>query len=133
VNLASSCRKLRFRIGSLRHEQGRSAYHALSVARDFINRGIRCNCVCRVGPHAVVDGSLRKTIPVAKGDVRELSAAQPIGRMGQPDEIAGLVAYLCADEASFVTVRRTIIDVGHFAEVNSRRWFIHDFALGGLM
>ena len=31
-----------------------------------------------------------------------LSATQPIGRMGKPDEIASLALYLCSDEAKFV-------------------------------
>jgi NAD(P)-dependent dehydrogenase (short-subunit alcohol dehydrogenase family) len=32
-----------------------------------------------------------------------LSKAQPIGRMGTPDEVAALALYLCSDEASFIT------------------------------
>jgi 2-keto-3-deoxy-L-fuconate dehydrogenase len=33
----------------------------------------------------------------------QLSASQPIGRMGTPDEVAALAVYLCSDEASFIT------------------------------
>ena len=42
----------------------------------------------------------------------KLSAAQPIGRMGQPDEIAGLVAFLLSDEAGFITGSAYDIDGG---------------------
>jgi NAD(P)-dependent dehydrogenase (short-subunit alcohol dehydrogenase family) len=33
----------------------------------------------------------------------KLSAAQPIGRMAKPEEVANLALYLCSDEASFLT------------------------------
>jgi 2-keto-3-deoxy-L-fuconate dehydrogenase len=35
--------------------------------------------------------------------LRELSHAQPIGRMARPDEVAGLAVYLCSDRAGFIT------------------------------
>jgi NAD(P)-dependent dehydrogenase (short-subunit alcohol dehydrogenase family) len=41
-----------------------------------------------------------------------LSAAQPIGRMGTPEEIASLVAFLCSEEASFITGSAYDIDGG---------------------
>jgi NAD(P)-dependent dehydrogenase (short-subunit alcohol dehydrogenase family) len=42
----------------------------------------------------------------------KLSAAQPIGRMAKPEEIASLAVYLCSDEASFVTGAAYLIDGG---------------------
>ncbi len=42
----------------------------------------------------------------------ELHARQPIGRMGRPDEIAGLAVYLAADESSFMTGSAVTIDGG---------------------
>jgi NAD(P)-dependent dehydrogenase (short-subunit alcohol dehydrogenase family) len=48
----------------------------------------------------------------------KLSKTQPIGRMGSPDEIATLVAYLCSDEAAFVTGSNFPID-GGFVSMNN--------------
>jgi NAD(P)-dependent dehydrogenase (short-subunit alcohol dehydrogenase family) len=42
----------------------------------------------------------------------KLSAAQPIGRMGEPDEVAALVAFLCSEEAAFITGSAYDIDGG---------------------
>jgi NAD(P)-dependent dehydrogenase (short-subunit alcohol dehydrogenase family) len=86
----------------------------LSVARDFIDRGIRCNCVCPGRVHTpFVDGFLAKNYPGREKEMfAQLSAAQPIGRMGQPDEIASLVAFLCSPEAGFITGSAYDIDGG---------------------
>lgn len=86
----------------------------LSVARDFVDRGIRCNCVCPARVHTpFVDGFLAKNYPGREKEMFDkLSAAQPIGRMGTPAEIAALVAYLCSDEAAFVTGSAYDIDGG---------------------
>ena len=48
----------------------------------------------------------------------KLSQTQPIGRMGKPDEIAYLAAFLCSDEAGFVTGSFYPID-GGFIKLNS--------------
>jgi len=44
--------------------------------------------------------------------MKELAAAQPIGRMGTPEEIAQLALYLGSDESSFVTGADYLIDGG---------------------
>jgi NAD(P)-dependent dehydrogenase (short-subunit alcohol dehydrogenase family) len=86
----------------------------LSVARDYVNRGIRCNCICPARVHTpFVDGFLAKNYPDRREEMfRQLSAAQPIGRMGTPDEIAALTAFLCSAEASFITGSAYDIDGG---------------------
>ena len=77
----------------------------LSVARDYVSHGIRCNCVCPARVHTpFVDGFLARNFAGREAEVFErLSRAQPIGRMGKPDEVAALVLYLCSDEAAFIT------------------------------
>ena len=42
----------------------------------------------------------------------QLSKTQPIGRMGQPEEIADLVLFLCSDKAGFITGTDYPIDGG---------------------
>lgn len=86
----------------------------LSVARDFVGKGIRANCVCPGRVHTpFVDGFLAKNYPDNRDEMfAKLSAAQPIGRMGKPDEVAALIAYLCSDDAAFVTGAAYDIDGG---------------------
>ncbi|MBU2885631.1 SDR family oxidoreductase [Gilvimarinus agarilyticus] len=91
-----------------------------SVARDYIDHGIRCNCIAPGRVHTpFVDDYLEKNYPDTKTEMFEkLSKSQPIGRMGKPDEIAGLVAYLCSDEAAFITGSNFPID-GGFVTLNN--------------
>ncbi len=106
VNVASIVSKValpdRFAYGM---SKGAVLTMTLSVARDFVDRGIRCNCVCPARVHTpFVDGFLAKNYPGKEKEMfAKLAAAQPIGRMGEPAEIAALVAFLCSDEAGFIT------------------------------
>lgn len=77
----------------------------LSVARDYLKRGIRCNCISPARVHTpFVDGFLRKNYPGNEAEkFAELAAAQPLGRMGTPEEVAMLALYLCSDAATFLT------------------------------
>ncbi len=77
----------------------------LSVARDYIKKGIRCNAISPARVHTpFVDGFINKHYPGQQAEMYEkLSASQPIGRMGTPDEIATLAFYLCSKQASFIT------------------------------
>ena len=85
-----------------------------SIAVDYVKRGIRCNCICPARVHTpFVDGFLAANYPGREAEMfRTLSNAQPIGRMGTPDEVAHLALYLCSDEASFVTGQAYPIDGG---------------------
>ncbi len=88
-----------------------------SVAADFVTRGIRCNAIC---PGTVASPSLAARIAEqaqAQGkSVAEVEAAfvarQPMGRIGRPEEIAALAAYLASDEAAFTTGQIHLIDGG---------------------
>jgi NAD(P)-dependent dehydrogenase (short-subunit alcohol dehydrogenase family) len=85
-----------------------------SVAVDYVKQNIRCNCNCPARIRTpFVDGFVRKNYPGREQEVLdELSAYQPIGRMGTPDEVAYLALYLCSDEASFVTGQAYPLDGG---------------------
>lgn len=86
----------------------------LSVAKDYLKTGIRCNCVSPARVHTpFVDGFLAKNYPGHEAEMmKTLSAAQPIGRMGQPEEVADLALYLCSDAAAFITGADFPIDGG---------------------
>jgi 2-keto-3-deoxy-L-fuconate dehydrogenase len=87
-----------------------------SVARDFLRHNIRCNCISPARVHTpFVDGYLRNTYPGREEEMyKVLSAAQPIGRMGKPEEVAMLALYLCSDAASFITGCDYPLDGGFF-------------------
>jgi 2-keto-3-deoxy-L-fuconate dehydrogenase len=76
-----------------------------SLARDYLTSNIRCNCISPARVHtAFVDGFLRRNYPGREAEMFErLSKAQPVGRMGEPEEVASLALFLCSDEASFIT------------------------------
>lgn len=87
-----------------------------SVAKDYLAHGIRCNCISPARVHtAFVDGYLRKNYPGREEEMyRTLAAAQPMGRMGKPEEVAALALFLCSDEAAFITGTDYPIDGGFF-------------------
>ncbi len=89
----------------------------LSVARDYVDKGIRCNCLCPARIHTpFVDGYLEKNYPDRKDEMfQKLSSFQPIGRMGEPDEVAAVAAFLCSDEAAFITGAAYDVDGGVIA------------------
>lgn len=92
----------------------------MSVAKDYIAENIRCNSISPARVHTpFVDGFLQKTYPDRIEEMFEkLSKTQPIGRMGQPEEIASLALYLCSDEAGFITGCDYPID-GGFTTLNN--------------
>ena len=83
-----------------------------SIAADFVTKGIRCNAIC---PGTVQSPSLDQRLrDTGDYDAAKASfvARQPIGRIGQPQEIAALVVYLGSDEASYTTGIAHVIDGG---------------------
>jgi NAD(P)-dependent dehydrogenase (short-subunit alcohol dehydrogenase family) len=115
LNLASVAAKLgiadRFAYST---SKGAVYSMTLSIARDYVKRGIRCNCLCPARVHTpFVDNYLRENYPGKEAAMfSELEATQPIGRMAKPDEIAALAAYICSEEATFVTGAAFDIDGG---------------------
>jgi 2-keto-3-deoxy-L-fuconate dehydrogenase len=85
-----------------------------SVARDYIARGIRCNCISPARVHTpFVDDYLRKNYPGREPEMyNNLAATQPIGRMGEPEEVASLALFLCSDAAGFITGTNYALDGG---------------------
>ena len=84
-----------------------------SIAADFVGRGVRCNAIC---PGTVATPSLAGRMAALPGDPEEVRrsfvARQPMGRLGQPEEIAELALYLASDESAFTTGAVHVIDGG---------------------
>jgi len=84
-----------------------------SVAADFITRGIRCNAIC---PGTVDTPSLQQRLQDT-GDYdaafKAFNARQPMGRLGQADEIAPLALYLASDAGAFATGQCFVVDGGY--------------------
>jgi 2-keto-3-deoxy-L-fuconate dehydrogenase len=85
-----------------------------SVARDYVAAGIRCVSISPARVHTpFVDGYLAKHYPGREAEMfAALSATQPVGRMGEPREVADLAVYLASDEAAFATGTDYPIDGG---------------------
>jgi NAD(P)-dependent dehydrogenase (short-subunit alcohol dehydrogenase family) len=69
-----------------------------AAAIDCAGRGVRVNCV---GPAVIRTPLLAASLDQAGADY--LASLNPVGRLGEPDEVAALVAWLSCDEASFVS------------------------------
>ncbi|NXJ61343.1 BDH2 dehydrogenase, partial [Rostratula benghalensis] len=83
-----------------------------SVAADFIEHGIRCNCIC---PGTVDTPSLQERIqarPNPEQALKDFLARQKTGRMATAEEVAHLFVYLASDESAYVTGNELIIDGG---------------------
>jgi meso-butanediol dehydrogenase / (S,S)-butanediol dehydrogenase / diacetyl reductase len=88
-----------------------------ALAVDHARHGIRVNCICpgitATPPmlHALGDGPLSEAA----------ASAIPVGRLGSPDEIAAVAAWLASTESSFVTGQAIVVDGGLTAESHFSR------------
>ena len=86
----------------------------LSVAKDYLKDKIRCNAISPARIHTpFVDAFLKEHYAGREKEMfSTLSNAQPIGRMGLPEEVASMALFLCSDEASFITGADLPLDGG---------------------
>lgn len=84
-----------------------------AIAADYARRRIRCNAIC---PGTVRTPSLEARVAALGGSPEQawqgFIERQPMGRLGEPDEIAALAVYLASDESAFATGGTFIVDGG---------------------
>ncbi|OCK58988.1 glucose 1-dehydrogenase [Bradyrhizobium sp. LMTR 3] len=110
-------------IGGMRGSKGRAAYSASKFgvigltrasALDYAEKGIRINAVC---PGIIGNTPMAKRVTKNNNPeiVKAFVAAEPIGRLGEPSEIAAAVLWLCGSAASFVVGHALTVDGGILA------------------
>ena len=118
ASLASSVKGFPFRAA---YSASKAAVIGLtkSVAVDFISDSIRCNAIC---PGTIETPSLHDRMNTMAEKLGSKRAAkewfvsrQPMGRLGQPGEIASLIIYLLSDAGSYATGQPFIVDGGTIA------------------
>ncbi|MHB8642516.1 MAG: 3-oxoacyl-[acyl-carrier-protein] reductase [Gaiellaceae bacterium] len=77
-----------------------------SLAQELGSRGVRANVVAP----GYIKTQLTEVIPdEARAKMLDLT---PLGRLGEPEDVAGAVRFLCSDEASFITGEVLLVDGG---------------------
>jgi NAD(P)-dependent dehydrogenase (short-subunit alcohol dehydrogenase family) len=84
-----------------------------SAALEYAQRGIRINAVC---PGITRTPMVASTRGAGAEVERQLTANYPMKRMGEPEEVAEAVVWLCSDAASFVTGHALVVDGGFLAQ-----------------
>jgi NAD(P)-dependent dehydrogenase (short-subunit alcohol dehydrogenase family) len=80
-----------------------------ALAVDHVGDGVRVNCVC---PGTVDSPWVRRLVEDVGESIDQLTARQPMGRLGTPEEIARSIAYLASDDTAFMTGSALVIDGG---------------------
>jgi NAD(P)-dependent dehydrogenase (short-subunit alcohol dehydrogenase family) len=80
-----------------------------TAALEYAKTGVRVNAVC---PGAIDTPMMGRITDHRPHRAARMAAAEPVGRMGQPEEIAEAVVWLCSDSASFVTGLAMAVDGG---------------------
>ncbi|MGA3087897.1 MAG: glucose 1-dehydrogenase [Terriglobales bacterium] len=86
-----------------------------SMAIDHGNENIRVNAICPSFVETDLTAAVIDRAPDPAAVRRERTAAHPIGRLGRPEDIAGLAVYLASDESSWVTGAVLPVDGGYLA------------------
>lgn len=84
-----------------------------TTALDYAKSGIRVNAVC---PGVIKTAMIDRFTGKNKEAEKQFESMEPIGRMGEPEEVAEAVIWLCSDAASFVTGNAMAVDGGWVAQ-----------------
>lgn len=83
-----------------------------AAALDYATSGVRVNAVC---PGVIQTAMVDRFTGGSPEAVAAMTAMQPVGRLGRPEEVAALAVWLCSDAASFVTGEAIAVDGGFVA------------------
>jgi NAD(P)-dependent dehydrogenase (short-subunit alcohol dehydrogenase family) len=84
-----------------------------TAALEYAKAGIRVNAVC---PGVIQTPMIERGARLYPQMIEAVVAAEPVGRLGRPEEIAEAVVWLCSDAASFVTGHAMAVDGGYMAQ-----------------
>jgi NAD(P)-dependent dehydrogenase (short-subunit alcohol dehydrogenase family) len=84
-----------------------------TAALEFAQRGIRVNAVC---PGFIRTPMVERVLDRGSFNEEQIFAAEPMHRLGKPEEIAEAVLWLCSDASSFVTGLPMPVDGGYIAQ-----------------
>lgn len=117
INTASTAGIVGFpNLGAYCASKGGIVLLTKEIALDYAKQGIRVNCVC---PGAILTPMVKRftdKAPNPKKAMADLAAMHPMGRAGQPEEIANAVLFLASNESSFVTGHALVVDGGLTAQ-----------------
>lgn len=106
-------------MGTADYNLAKEALRALTrtAAREWAPYGICCNIIC---PAAMAE-STRRVMAAQPGMIERISAANPMGRMGDPEaDIGGVAVFLASDDARYVTGNTIFADGG--GHINGVAW-----------
>ena len=88
-----------------------------SAALDYAKQGIRINAVnpSYIDTEAVTLNDLKDADMTLEQFESMVSSTVPMGRRGQPEEIAATVVFLCSDAASYIIGQSLVVDGGYTA------------------
>lgn len=83
-----------------------------TAALEFSQKNIRVNAIC---PGVIDTPMVNRLTHNQESEQKTLTASEPVGRMGKPEEIASAALWLCSDASSFVTGHPLVADGGWVA------------------
>ncbi len=114
INMSSAASSVKGALNRFAYGASKAAVIGLTkaIAIDFVTHGIRCNAIC---PGTVRTPSWEARAAAAPDPARAVEdfiARQPMGRLGEAEEIAALCVYLASDESAYTTGAIHAIDGG---------------------
>ncbi len=88
------------------------------MAVDHGHEGIRCNAVAPGWIDTDLNLEFIDSMPGPDAFRRDIGRIHPVARTGKPEEVAALVAFLAAEEASFVTGNVYSVDGGRMSKLS---------------